>query len=70
MEPSLTIPNLDGVWREVDVTYDYATDPCRCPWCGGLGIAWHGWFHCDGLCQGKALVASGRMFIPVIPVEQ
>jgi hypothetical protein len=61
----LQIPNASGWYQETLAFYDYERDPLHCPICGGVGIAWHGWFHCDGTCQAVALVESGRTFLPV-----
>ena len=57
-------------WQLTTAVYDYATDPVHCPICGGVGIPWAGYFHCDGLCHALAVVADGRTFLPVPRVAQ
>lgn len=52
-------------WQLTTAHYDYATAPGQCPICGGVGIAWRGWFHCDGTCHAIAVVEDGRTYVPV-----
>jgi hypothetical protein len=61
---AIVIHGLPGWWQPTTAVYAYATDPCRCPVCGGVGWVWHGWFTCDGTCQAVALVSDGRTFLP------
>jgi len=65
MTQPIQIDGLAGWWQEVPQRYDYATDRLHCPVCGGIGIAWHGWYHCDGQCHGKGVVRTGQFFVPV-----
>jgi hypothetical protein len=55
----------DTLWQETTARYVYTDDPGHCPICGGVGIPWDGWFHCDGACHAIAVVADGRTFLPV-----
>jgi len=49
------------------VRYDYDKDPMHCPWCGGVGCPWGGWFVCDGRhsCGGVAFVQTGEFMLPM-----
>ncbi len=47
--------------RSVPGHYDYENDKCICGVCGGLGMPWKGWFHCeDG--DHVAVVRTGECF--------
>lgn len=48
----------------VHLKYKYEESKCDCPVCGGLGIPWGGWFHCQD-CTAIGLLESGQMFVPV-----
>lgn len=61
-------------FRRIEGHYDYSNAPCKCPVCGGLGIPWGGWFHCDSKCattvaqahsliEGSNLSASDKMLV-------
>lgn len=63
---AIEIPGLPGRWTQIESRYDYTTDKCRCPACGGLGFPWRGWFSCDD-CPCKAVVGDGRAFVPANP---
>lgn len=66
----ITIPNTGPqLWQLTTARYAYAVDPTHCPICGGMGIPWKGWFHCDGTCHAIAVVADGRTFLPVRPAK-
>ena len=36
----------------------------RCPICGGLGVPWAGWFHCEDCCA-IAIYDGGATFVPL-----
>ena len=62
----IEIPNASGQWyQETLAYYDYTTDAGHCPICGGIGLVWRGWYHCDGTCHAIAGVSDGRTFLPV-----
>jgi hypothetical protein len=61
---AIEIPNA-GWYQETTARYDYVKTPGQCPICGGVGLPWRGWFHCDGRCHAIAMVADGRTFLPV-----
>ena len=68
MEPQgpIQIPGAGPrLWQLTTATYDYANAASRCPICGGVGLPWQGWFHCDGACHAIAVVADGRTYLPV-----
>jgi hypothetical protein len=45
--------------------YDYnGGDKCKCPVCGGRGIPWGGWYHCED-CSCIALIDTGQCFVKV-----
>ena len=71
-EGPFELPGAEGKWVVArGVTYDYANgDPCRCPMCGGLGIPWAGWFHCDGPCRGIAWIETGEFLVPICGKEK
>mgnify|MGYP001608710521 FL=1 len=63
---AMQIPGLPNAWwQETTARYDYATDPSLCPVCGGVGLPWAGWFHCDGTCHAIAIIRTGQVFVPV-----
>ncbi len=68
VERSITafqIPKAHGWWQEVTARYSYTEDGVLCPICGGVGMCYDGWFHCDSTCQAIAIIEDGRMFLPV-----
>jgi hypothetical protein len=67
MPAPIQIDGLEGWWQAVPQRYDITNDPLHCPVCGGIGIPWAGWYHCDGTCHAKALVGTGQVFVPVAP---
>jgi len=57
----IAIPGLPGMWEITGGKYNYKADACRCGVCGGLGVAWRGWFSCeDG--EHVALIETGECF--------
>jgi hypothetical protein len=65
VKEEVRIEGLRGLWRELEVKYDYNADSTRCPNCGGVGFPWAGWFTCDTTCKLVAVVADGRAFLPI-----
>lgn len=51
----------DIVLESVEGLYEYDKDSTKCGVCGGLGMPWRGWFHCeDG--DHVAVIETGKCF--------
>lgn len=61
------VPGRNGLLRVVPgIRYRYDVDKTRCPNCGGIGLPWAGWFHCDGKCEGIAWIETGEFMQPAV----
>ena len=67
MTTRIQIPGLPGYYQETTARYVYAHPASPCPICGSVGFLWQGWFTCDGPCRAVAILADGRVFVPVGP---